>query len=98
MQPKKLFNTYELSSCLAQHVVDSTQSSTWRENLINENIFNADEINNLCEKELALAQRTFLITQFRTMNEEQFLSAMQQHGLPWRVDMDTDYSAAAIAY
>ena len=98
MQPKKLFNTHELSSRLAQHVVNSTQSSTWSENLINENIFDAGEINKFSEKELALAQRTLLITQFRTMNEEQLLSAIQQHGLPWRIDMDTDYSAAAVAY
>ncbi|MCK5892903.1 MAG: hypothetical protein KAG53_00540 [Endozoicomonadaceae bacterium] len=98
MQSKNLFNTQELSSRLAQHVVNSTQSSTWSENLLSENIFDASEINKFSEKELALEQRTLLITQFRTMNVEQLLSAMQQHGLPWRIDMDTDYSVAAVAY
>lgn len=98
MKSRRLFNVKEFSSRLAAHVAASTPSSTWRENLILEGIFDAEEVNSFSETELTLIQRTLLTTRYLTMSEEQLLSAMQDHGLPWRVDLDTDYSAAAVAY
>ncbi|WP_211829093.1 hypothetical protein [Kistimonas asteriae] len=95
---RKLFNADELSSRLAEHVMASTESHAWRESLIQEGIFEHTEIGQLSERELALIQRTLLTTRFRTMNEDQLLQAMQQYRLPWRVDLDTEYSAAAVAY
>jgi len=95
---RKLFNADELSSRLAEHVMASTESHSWRESLMQEGIFEHTEIGQLSERELALIQRTLLTTRFRTMNEDQLLQAMQQYRLPWRVDLDTEYSAAAVAY
>ncbi len=95
---RKLFNVDELSSRLAEHVMASTESHTWRENLMQEGIFENTEIGQLSERELALIQRTLLTTRFRTMSEDQLLQAMQQYRLPWRVDLEAEYSAAAVAY
>ena len=98
MGSRKLFNIDELSIHLAEHVIASTESQAWRESLLNEGILQQEEIDQLSEHELALVQRTFLITRFKTMSEDQLLQAMQKHGLPWRVDLETEYSAAAVAY
>ncbi|GAA4652245.1 hypothetical protein GCM10023116_45290 [Kistimonas scapharcae] len=98
MGSRKLFNVDELSGRLAEHVMASTESRTWRESLMQEGIFEHTEIGQLSERELALIQRTLLTTRFRTMSEDQLLQAMQQYRLPWRVDLDTEYSAAAVAY
>ncbi|OQX35998.1 MAG: hypothetical protein B0D91_09770 [Oceanospirillales bacterium LUC14_002_19_P2] len=76
----------------------STESQAWRESLLNEGIFEQAEIGQLSERELALVQRTLLTTRFRTMTEDQLLQAMQQYSLPWRVDLEAEYSAAAVAY
>ena len=85
---------------LVQHImVKDNDIDAWRQELIRNHIFEAQEAKDLTEREISLLHHALMIQSFSRMSSEQLLNMAQQYDVHYNVHFEADqFQMGAVNY
>lgn len=94
MQVNPMVNT------LVQHImVNEEDIGAWRRNLIQNQIFDAQEVKDLSEREISLIHHALMVQKFSQMSSEELNREIENHNMQYHLHLETDdFQMGAVAY
>ena len=82
-----------------QIMISENDTDSWRRNLIQNHIFEAQEAKDLSEREISLIHHALLVQRFSQMSSDQLLEQTEKYNLQYHVNFEEDqFQVGAVCY
>ncbi len=82
-----------------QIMISENDTDAWRRNLIQNHIFEAQEVKDLSEREISLIHHALLVQRFSRMNSDELLEQTAKHNLQYNIHFESDeFQTGAVCY
>ena len=84
---------------LVEHDIQAnTHLLRWRNDLVNRGIYRQQEVAELSDKEIAMLQRALLFSDYARLSIGELVDTLNERGVTYKIEIDQDYTAGAVAY
>jgi hypothetical protein len=88
-----------VTTIVQEIMIAENDPSTWRQELIRNQIFNAKEARDLTEREISLIHQALLVQQFSKLSSDELMSQANKYNLQYHIQFEEDQlQMGAICY
>jgi len=88
-----------VTTIVQEIMIAQNDTSLWRQELIRNQIFGAQEARDLSEREISLVQHALLIQSFSKMSSDELMAQAEKFNLKYHIQFETDsMQMVAIGY
>ncbi len=82
-----------------QIMISENDTDAWRRNLIQNHIFEVQEVKDLSEREISLIHHALLVQRFSRMSSDELLEQTAKHNLQYHINFESDeFQTGAVCY
>lgn len=92
-------NHIKLVYTLVDHILATEDNpAQWRHQLIESCIYNTEQAAQLSDDQLAMIYRAILIAKYVKYSYDELIPEFEHYQVRYRIDLDDEYTAGAVAY